>query len=79
LLEESIGYILCDNLATFMVEVAPRFSAVICSIDLSLKLEWKQLKSGEKSLGLATVPYTVTAVLDTAVQEHDRGITTRKQ
>jgi transposase len=30
-------------------------------------------------VGLATVPYAVTAVLDTAVQEHGRGITTRKQ
>jgi hypothetical protein len=32
-----------------VVEVAPRISAVICSINLSLKyckLEWKQLKVG---------------------------------
>jgi hypothetical protein len=31
------------------------------------------------TLGLATVPYTVTAVLDTAVQEYGRGITAREQ
>ncbi|KAJ7810590.1 hypothetical protein B0H14DRAFT_2378966 [Mycena olivaceomarginata] len=30
-------------------------------------------------LGLATVPYTITVVLDTAVQEHGRGIATQKQ
>jgi hypothetical protein len=47
-----MGYILYDNLAKFVVEVAPGFSVVICSINLSLKycnFEWKQLKSGEKS------------------------------